>query len=406
MFLEHDIANGQGRQPTCFKPVASQEDGGEQGVCGAAIADSDMQGLLDQETFTKYQSLATSHAQPTSRICSKCSTTMAGDPGTNRMVCQCGHVYCFNHGDACQRSAKGDGGLPELAAFSSRCEEYEESPDYQKTMEALDQEREAGTVKPCPNCAALVTKNGGCNAMKCTSCSTGFCWICEAVIDNADGLPMHFSPWNVTSPCAGKQFAGMDDDTGLGGVGTGVAHLLNPESLNWVEKAISQLLGLVTVLLLLPVVVCIFVILLMEVVLLCFGVCFVECCVGSDNCDLDDGCQTRLILGPHCIIIGPLVLLLLVIWGPFLLYLVCRGALTELPEGALPDNQPAGDPEALDAALMQQARAESAWGQQGTPPSSDPVEVVVTDGQEAAAPRGATPTETTPLTGELKAHAA
>jgi hypothetical protein len=49
-------------------------------------------------------------------------------------------------------------------------------------------------AKPCPNCGIAVSKEGGCNQIKCGSCGTHFCWICCAVVD-AGAFPEHFRWW-------------------------------------------------------------------------------------------------------------------------------------------------------------------------------------------------------------------
>jgi hypothetical protein len=40
----------------------------------------------------------------------------------------------------------------------------------------LQREGAAGKTLPCPNCKALITKNGGCSHMHCTSCRRNFTW--------------------------------------------------------------------------------------------------------------------------------------------------------------------------------------------------------------------------------------
>jgi len=38
--------------------------------------------------------------------------------------------------------------------------------------------------KPCPQCRAPITKDGGCNYMRCRSCQHEFCWVCSAHLPN------------------------------------------------------------------------------------------------------------------------------------------------------------------------------------------------------------------------------
>ena len=49
-------------------------------------------------------------------------------------------------------------------------------------------------AKPCPTCGIAVSKEGGCNQIKCGSCGTHFCWICSAVVDDG-AFPEHFRWW-------------------------------------------------------------------------------------------------------------------------------------------------------------------------------------------------------------------
>ncbi len=58
-------------------------------------------------------------------------------------------------------------------------------------------------AKPCPNCGISVSKEGGCNQMKCSSCNTSFCWLCSEIIDDGP-FPDHFRWWNI-SGCPNMQ---------------------------------------------------------------------------------------------------------------------------------------------------------------------------------------------------------
>lgn len=49
-------------------------------------------------------------------------------------------------------------------------------------------------AKPCPTCGIPVSKEGGCNQIKCGSCGTHFCWICSAIVDDG-AFPEHFRWW-------------------------------------------------------------------------------------------------------------------------------------------------------------------------------------------------------------------
>ncbi|KAL7542586.1 hypothetical protein ACHAXR_012334 [Thalassiosira sp. AJA248-18] len=58
-------------------------------------------------------------------------------------------------------------------------------------------------AKPCPTCGISVSKEGGCNQIKCGSCGTHFCWLCSKVVDDG-AFPEHFRWWNLRG-CANMQ---------------------------------------------------------------------------------------------------------------------------------------------------------------------------------------------------------
>ena len=116
------------------------------------------------------------------------------------------------------------------------------------------------------------------------------------------------------------------DGEAAGGALAGVAHIISDSEFNFVEQVVGRVLLTVTLFLVLPFLVGIAAILCFEVLVLCFGVCFVEIAVGRDNCEIDDECQTRLILGPLCLVLFPLGLILGLLWGPFLCY-VDKGSM-------------------------------------------------------------------------------
>ena len=50
--------------------------------------------------------------------------------------------------------------------------------------------------KQCPKCGILVSKEGGCNQIKCGNCGVHFCWLCLAEVDSG-AFPEHFRWWNL-----------------------------------------------------------------------------------------------------------------------------------------------------------------------------------------------------------------
>merc|ERR1711860_84522 len=79
--------------------------------------------------------------------------------------------------DGCHKNICVRCNVEEHAGFS--CTQFEE---WRKENAAADQSyadmMKAGLVKPCPNCAAPILKNDGCNFVTCTSCNSpnGMCW--------------------------------------------------------------------------------------------------------------------------------------------------------------------------------------------------------------------------------------
>ena len=67
-------------------------------------------------------------------------------------------------------------------------------------------------AKPCPNCGIPVSKESGCNQMKCSACGTHFCWLCSAIVDDG-AFPEHFRWWNLKG-CANLQ---LDENGSQGG---------------------------------------------------------------------------------------------------------------------------------------------------------------------------------------------
>lgn len=60
------------------------------------------------------------------------------------------------------------------------------------TLTATDDEgeekvlEELGTLKICPECGVMISKNGGYHHITCRNCSTEFCWACPFVFEAQD----------------------------------------------------------------------------------------------------------------------------------------------------------------------------------------------------------------------------
>ena len=73
------------------------------------------------------------------------------------------------------------------ASFCLFCDEEAHAPASCETVKSwksyLGQNKASSTwisqnSKPCPNCHVNISKNGGCNHMRCSQCSFHFCWLC------------------------------------------------------------------------------------------------------------------------------------------------------------------------------------------------------------------------------------
>jgi ankyrin repeat/IBR domain-containing protein 1 len=120
-----------------------------------------------------------------------CNFTFEFQPQTNvrghRFACPlCEHAYCLNcpvvggrvgpaHDNSCQEV------LEEMKQSEERRRKMEEwkKENVQadsRFRELLEREGQSGKTKPCPKCQTPITKNGGCNHMKCAHCKTDFNW--------------------------------------------------------------------------------------------------------------------------------------------------------------------------------------------------------------------------------------
>jgi len=60
------------------------------------------------------------------------------------------------------------------------CQEWKKHRDPAAQEQLLQAWAEGSGVKKCPNCAAFIEKNGGCNHMSC-HCGAHVCWVCMGV---------------------------------------------------------------------------------------------------------------------------------------------------------------------------------------------------------------------------------
>ncbi|PAA71740.1 hypothetical protein BOX15_Mlig024448g1, partial [Macrostomum lignano] len=123
------------------------------------------------------QLLADAERLPDAKTCPDCGHVCRRDQdsGVNDVECEaCGFAWCFachgphHPGRRCPDSADSDGQL--LTAWSR---EMRPDPDMEAAGVA-----ESRRARHCPECRALIERNGGCRYVSCTVCRTEFCYLC------------------------------------------------------------------------------------------------------------------------------------------------------------------------------------------------------------------------------------
>ena len=124
---------------------------------------------------------------------------------TTPLVCcqTCNTEFCYFHSNA--HSSK----TGELTTIAHCIEYHKKSLDNDRAN--VNYAVNTLRSKPCPSCGMAVSKEGGCNQMKCPSCNTHFCWLCGAVVDDG-AFPAHFRWWNLKG-CANMQLDESDQPT-------------------------------------------------------------------------------------------------------------------------------------------------------------------------------------------------
>ncbi|EGD74048.1 ariadne protein [Salpingoeca rosetta] len=77
--------------------------------------------------------------------------------------CKCGFEFCFQCGQENHTPVL----CLMLKAWLKKCADDSETSNWLQAH-----------TKPCPKCASVIEKNGGCNHMSCRKCKHEFCWIC------------------------------------------------------------------------------------------------------------------------------------------------------------------------------------------------------------------------------------
>jgi hypothetical protein len=141
-------------------------------VCKELVSFDQVRHVLPWEVFEKFDATLldlTLVNDPSCRFCPRpgCGTAMMGDSRRPMMNCPrpgCNFAFCFN----CREAWHAD----------TTCELYQQWKIENDQADGRFSNWAAVNAKPCPNCAVLINKDGGCNHMSCTRCKTNFCWTC------------------------------------------------------------------------------------------------------------------------------------------------------------------------------------------------------------------------------------
>ena len=155
--------------------------------CHSVVSFGQVRHFLPRELFERYDAMlldVTLESDPSCRFCPRpgCGTGMMGDAKRPMMICPrdgCNFAYCFN----CREAWHAD----------ASCAMYQAWKRENAQGDSRFANWAAEHAKPCPNCSVLINKDGGCNHMKCTRCSTKYCWTCLGDYSAPDHTCQQFS---------------------------------------------------------------------------------------------------------------------------------------------------------------------------------------------------------------------
>lgn len=170
--------------------------------CHALICESDIEKLLLPSHITeweKYNRFKFFKTNPNARECPYCfHRQLDGSAEKPEIVCDnesCKKDYCFLHSAA-------HAGLT--------CEDYDAR---ERAENSQSQILVNESSKPCPVCKMPISKDGGCNHIKCSFCGCTFCWLCGKEVEDTV-FPAHFQWWNP-SGCSNLQMNEHDEPSQL-----------------------------------------------------------------------------------------------------------------------------------------------------------------------------------------------
>ncbi|KAF8849347.1 hypothetical protein BDZ45DRAFT_604509 [Acephala macrosclerotiorum] len=150
-------------------------------ACKEVVLYDNMKRILTPATFEKYDQYSRNSllsTLPEFRWCISptCKSGQIHENGVDGPIFFC--TACFSKACVIHNVVWHEG---------ETCNEY----DYRKDPSKKLEEEKASRIeikessKPCPgpNCKVNITRNGGCDHMKCTRCKYEFCWLCLADYD-------------------------------------------------------------------------------------------------------------------------------------------------------------------------------------------------------------------------------
>ena len=83
--------------------------------------------------------------------------------------CLCGEEFCSGCCNTSHRPCNCD----MMSQWNQKMQSDSESANWLKLY-----------TKSCPKCKAIISKDGGCQYMRCRTCNTAFCWLCMGLFDH------------------------------------------------------------------------------------------------------------------------------------------------------------------------------------------------------------------------------
>jgi len=140
-------------------PIACPQIG-----CGKDISENDIEKLVSEELFKKFQIFWLKLRVPELRECPKCSHMCKPEPDSDSVIVKCPSCktqFCMVHSNA--------------HPVNVTCRAYE------KVLKKAGGEKTAKLIKglkKCPTCGVSTERVTGCPMMTCANCQTHWCYAC------------------------------------------------------------------------------------------------------------------------------------------------------------------------------------------------------------------------------------